>query len=254
MEIKDTFLFAVRAGLIQGHRLIHKSARNPSAGTSAEDIMFGGGILAPLTTSVTMEAISTNVNDTVAGSNARTIKITGTDDEANEISEIINMNGTTASSATTKKFLRINHSEVETVGGFNASNIGDITIRVSSGGATQQVIEAGTGKDQSSFYMIPNGETGFLVSTRIDVDSSKTAQVFFKERGNLNIGGSAPFSPVIHSQTWDALTGNKDDIYYSEHSYLSGTDIWAESIAGQANTPINFDYDLLLVKDRVLDA
>ena len=156
------FLIEVNKGNVAGHTLIHKFGRNALAGTSNEDVRYGGGTLTPLTAATTIEAISASANDTSAGSGARTIKIWGVDINFAEVEATITMNGTTVTTATAQTFLRVNKARVITTGTYDVANDGDITIRVVSAGATQIVIEAGTGVSQTTHYTIPAGKTGYF--------------------------------------------------------------------------------------------
>ncbi len=245
------WLREVNKGRIQGHSLIHKFGRNAAAGTSEEDIHYGGGALVPLTAAVTIEAISASAADAAAGAGARTIQIWGLDINFEPINEVITMNGIAASTATTQSFLRVFKVRVLTTGTYNAANTGDITVRVSSAGATQVTVEAESGVSQTTHYTIPAGFTAYVVRASIDVDSSKTATIKMVERGNSSLT-VAPFDPHKHVHTWSGVTGNINEDFVANHKVLEKQDIWFEVVAGSVGTPVEADYDLLLIDNEYL--
>lgn len=244
------FYQEVNLGTVPGHSLVHKFGRNPDAGTSSEDIHYGGGVLTPLVAAATMEAISGDAEDDVDGDNARTIRIWGIDGSFNIVTADIIMNGTSVTTATTQEFLRVYRARILTCGTYNVDNAGDIIIRVSSAGATQLTMEAGTGVSQTSHYTVEVGYTAYIVRAAISVDSTKTSRIILASRGNTNLL-AAPFDPVEHLRTWDGVTGVLPEAFLANYIIAEKTDIWFESVAGGVNTPLEIDYDMLLVANGV---
>jgi hypothetical protein len=242
------FFIEVSRGNVAGYTSVHKFGRNVAAGTSEVQIQFGGGTLVPLTAAVTMEAVSDDANDTVAGSNARTIRIWGVDGNFNAITEDITLAGLSASAATTQTFLRVYKGRVLTTGTYNTKNAGNISIRVSSAGAIQATLVADISVTETTHYTIANGYTGYLVRVAIDVDSSKTSRIVMHCRGNTNLT-VAPFDPVEHVHTWDGVSGEVLLDLKGPHVFTAKTDIWFTSEAGSVNTPLEVNYDLILVQD-----
>ena len=247
-EPGKNFFLEVARGNVAGYSGIHKFGRNVAAGTSEEQIQFGGGTLVPLTAAVNIEAISDDANDTAAGSNARTIRIWGVDGNFNAITEDITLAGLSASTATTQTFLRVYRGRVLTTGTYNTKNVGNIFIRVSGAGAIQATIVADTSVTETTHYTIANGYTGYLVRVAIEVDSSKSARIIMHSRGNTNLT-TAPFDPVAHVHTWDGVKGGLPLDLKEPHIFAAKTDIWFTSIAGAVSTPLEADYDLILVQD-----
>lgn len=242
------FFLEVARGNIPGWQGVHKFGRNVAAGTSEEQIQFGGGTLVPLTSAVTIEAISDDANDTVAGSNARTIRIWGVDGDFNAVTEDITLAGLSASVATTQTFLRVYKGRVLTNGTYNTKNAGNISIRVSGAGAVQATIVADTSVTETTHYTIAAGYTGYLVRVAIEVDSAKTARIVMHSRGNTNLT-TAPFDPVAHIHTWDGVKGGLPLDLKEPHTFAAKTDIWFTSVAGAVSTSLEADYDLILVQD-----
>lgn len=246
----EDYLLEVNQGHISGHELIHKFGRNASAGTSEEDIHYGGGTLTPLTSASTMEAVSDNVDDTSTGAGARTIQIWGVDGSFIEVTETITMNGTTASTATTTSFLRVYRARVITVGTYDGSNTGTVTIRVSGAGATQLVLEPDSGVSQTSHYTVAAGHTAYLLRASVSVDSSKTARIIMSKRINTNLV-SAPYGAHQHVHTWDGVSAPLEEVFVANHKFQEKEDIWFKSVAGAVSTPLEVDYDLLVINDNV---
>jgi|SRR6185369_3841123 len=127
------------------------------------DVWPGASLYPFKTTATTMEVFSVNAADTNGGTGAWTIQVNGLDQDYNEKSEVITLNGASAAmSATT--YIAINSAFVLTSGsGF--TNAGDINIRDSGGGTVRQIIKAGYGNTRSSVYTVPAGYTLSDIST-----------------------------------------------------------------------------------------
>ena len=83
-------------------KTFHIYGQNQQVSTAVEDIWITGGVYVWLTAAVTLEAISSDANDTADGTGARTIHVLGLDGNWDEITEDITMNGTSATARTTK--------------------------------------------------------------------------------------------------------------------------------------------------------
>ena len=84
-------------GYIRGVTSFRKFGRNNDIDTSTvpEEIWNGGGLRYYPSTAAALNVVSTNANDTAAGTGARTVRVTGLDANWNEISEIVTLNGLT---------------------------------------------------------------------------------------------------------------------------------------------------------------
>jgi hypothetical protein len=172
------FLIEVAKGNVPGHSLVAKFGRNPSIDTADG---FADIWTVPivnktwLTTAVNLEAISTSANDIAAGSGAQIITVQGLNDSFLGIEEDITMNGTSASTATTNLFIRVNRMFTKQVGTYRGSNEGDISVRISGGGVVQSNILTGKGQTEQSHFSIAADEFGILLQAYISVDTNKTA-------------------------------------------------------------------------------
>jgi hypothetical protein len=152
------FLVAVRyAGRFKGKTMY---GTNVAVGLGYQDVWNVGGDLSYLSSAETLNIDSSSASDAAAGIGARTVFISGLDDDYNEISETITMNGV-ANVVTTHSYLRVLDLYIDTVGSSEV-NVGNITA-TSSGSATIQArILASVGQASMAFATIPKGYYGIV--------------------------------------------------------------------------------------------
>lgn len=253
-------LLIIAQGGISNKQVIHKFGKNPAVGTSWEDVWGIGGDYTFLQTATTVEAISLDTNDTVAGTGARIITIEGLDANFLEVSENINMNGTTATTATTQTFIRITRAYIIEVGTYGGTNFNDITIRVSSAGATLAFISGeetsgtsgyGSGQTEGTMYCVPADKTAYMTSLSVNVDGSKSADVHFYQRKNADdiTTGFSGVRRILYQA--DAISGGVQHIFSSYLKFEEKTDIWVRAVLGTGSASINAQYDLILVDNIV---
>ena len=189
---REDFYFEIADGGNTEFEIIHKFGRNINVGTTAVPIATSGFYQVP-TAAVTLEAISSDANDTAAGTGARIITVLGLDGNFAEIEEDISMNGVSASSATTNSFIRVFRAFVKESGTYASqtagSHQGDITIRASGGGATYATIDTvgfPRGQTQIAAYTVPAGKEAFVKNIFIHVDSNKSMNVLFFQRAKAD--------------------------------------------------------------------
>jgi len=249
-NVSRDFFLDVNQGIINGYSSKNISGEVTGISNTEYDIWEGGGAAADLswlTAATTLEAISSDANDTSAGTGARTIHVYGLDANFAEIDEVITMNGTSATTATTASFIRVNSVEVETVGTYTGSNIGNITIRVSSAGSTQSYISAGEGRDSNTHYTVPAGKTGYVIRISVTMDSNNDVDVHLVRRENAD-DSTAPVSPTVHTHHWTGIIAPVDETPKANHIFPAKSDIWAKGNKSTAGTcSIQVDYDIILV-------
>lgn len=180
-KITEDFLLEVAKGNVPGHSRVTKFGRNPNiaAGTT-EEIWSVSTNRTRLTAAATLEAISTDIDDSDSGginpasTGARIITVEGLDGSWAEVSEDITMDGTTASAATSTSFFRVNRVYVKTMGTYGGSNEGTITVRVSGAGSTQAQIEIGKGQTEMAMYSVPTGKTAYINTLWFNADSTRS--------------------------------------------------------------------------------
>lgn len=160
---------------------------NPSVSTSLVDIWGGGGNLSYPTAGETWEVLSSSANDTTAGSGAQSIIVNSLTTDYIQQTEVVALNGTTPVVLSNTHFRPDGAVALPT--GAGQENAGDITIRVSGGGATRQFIPAGFGASQDTHFTVPAGKT--LIGLRI-------LSVFPKNEDGILEGSIMPFG----TNTW----------------------------------------------------
>lgn len=246
------FYLRVASGRVNHYSIITKFGTNEAVGTSTEDVWSPGGTLTYLTAAATLEAISSSVNDTAAGSGAQTIRVYGLDANLEVITEDITMNGTSATTATTQSFFRVYRAFVLTCGTYGGTNAGTITIRVSSGGSTQAEIAyhsamaIGAGQTMGTHYTIPADYTAYIVGMRLDVATTKSINYSILVRENAN-DVTTPFTSWrtlfhAHGATSDNL------VPPVPMAIPEKTDVRVVAVADSGTSEVAFNYQLLQIR------
>ena len=119
------FYLAVQQGKVPGYSMVNKFGYNSSIGSlSFETIWETGNDYPWQTAQATLDVVSDDTDDDVAGTGARTLRIQGLDGSYNLVEETVDMDGTTTVT-TTQTFLRVFRMSVETAG-TSGNNIGNI--------------------------------------------------------------------------------------------------------------------------------
>ena len=247
----------VARGNVTGQTMIHKFGRADIT-TGWVDIWTPGTVYPFPTTASTLEAISSDVNDTSAGSGARTITVEGLDASWDIQTETITMNGTSASTATSGSFIRVYRAWVATSGTYGTlsagGNAGTITIRVASAGATLAEIALlpngatpGSGQTEMAIYTIPNAKTGYLHSGYFNVDGNKSAQLALWKRDNAD-DTSAPVDSRRLLFTIDGLSSTSQLQPILPIGPLNAkTDVWMSARGSAAGTSVDVDFEIHLI-------
>jgi hypothetical protein len=243
------FYFDVASGTIPTDLVVTKFSANEVVGTTYEDIWDGpASSLTYLTTAATLEAISDSVNDTAAGTHARKIIVYGLDENWDLISEEITLAGTSASSATTATFIRVYRAIVSEVGAYGNANDGNITIRVSSAGATQAYIsfestpDIGHAQTRMSHFTIPRGYKGYLLWADVGFAASKVVNfnILIRENANNTSSNFRAWRNIFH------VHESRDKILKTPIVFQAYTDIRGIAVVDTGTAEVSFDYQLLL--------
>lgn len=145
-----------------GTSYIEKFGRNASvASGTSEDIWDGGGIYDFPDVASKFDISSTSAEDGAGTqTGALTVSVQGLDQNFDQITETLTLNGLTAVE-TTNTFIRIFRMRVETAGS-NGTNVGVITADSQAEVLTAAQISAGNGQTNMALYTIPRGHVGFL--------------------------------------------------------------------------------------------
>jgi len=236
------FYLAVQQGKVPGYSMINKFGYNPSIGSgSFETIWETGGDYPYQSTAVTVDVVSDDTNDDVAGTGARTLRIQGLDGSYNLAEETVDMDGTTTVT-TTQTFLRVFRMSVETAGS-SGNNEGTITVTYTGGSDVAATISEGNGQTLMALYTIPAGYTGYLLS--MNISSGKDQEMDFKFIQRINEGSNGGFQT---KQFLNVRGGQTTVIFNAINVIPEKSDIYVSGKASSTSSS-SASFDLLLVQD-----
>jgi hypothetical protein len=210
------------------------------------DIWPLGGTRAWLETAEPLVAISTNANDTVAGSGAQEVVITGLNALGSSVTETLALNGTSLTSPTATSFLRLNDAQVSKVGIYGGVNGGDITIQTSSSAIIQGFIETEVCRQEQSHVTVPATAFALAYGLSVCVEANKDSTVRILVRLNAYQLVS-DFSPILQLFEFPGLLGFINFSNELPFRFPPLTDIWLVGRGSNPNTIISLSYGLLLV-------
>ena len=237
-------------GNIFGHETLRKYGSLNTLPTTERFIE--GGVTTEVTpylptAAVTVEAISTDANDTAAGTGAQQITIEGLDESFNRASETITMAGLSASTATTTTFIRVFRAYIPagSVGTYAGNNIGSITIRTSGAGTRFISILAGRGQSQSAHYCVPAGMKYFIKDINITTESAKSTTIYlWRLEGSNDV--TTPFAAKRIHHEYQGLAGASAFNYTPEIYIPAYTDIWASGFVTAATGAASVEFNGIL--------
>jgi len=248
------FLIEVAKGKVAGHSFVNKFGHNPTitTATDPEDVWAGGGIYAFYPTSAqAMEIVSSSTEDGPGGTGALTVFVYGLNEDWEETTETLTMNGTTPVPLT-NTYRRMYRAFAITAGS-NETNVGNITVRDTGTSTTAIYIAAGDGQTQQAIYTIPGGHRAWFVKGYVGVSSSAknlaNGAVFkWKVRPNNGVNGAwqvkGQIECINYGSSW----------FQYEYGIPAGplpekTDIRIECTEVSDTFGVVGGFDLLLVKE-----
>ena len=236
------FYLAVQQGKVPGYSMINKFGYNPSIGSGSFETIWETGNNYPWQSSaVTVDVVSDDTNDDVAGTGARTLRIQGLDGSYNLAEETVDMDGTTTVT-TTQTFLRVFRMSVETAGS-SGNNEGTITVTYTGGSDVAATISEGNGQTLMTLYTIPAGYTGYLLS--MNISSGKDQEMDFKFIQKDNSVTNAAFQT---KQFLNVRGGQTTVIFNAINIIPQKSDIYVSAISSSTSSA-SASFDLLLVQD-----
>ena len=236
------FYLEVQQGKVPGYYMINKFGYNPSIGSGSFETIWETGNNYPWQSSaVTVDVVSDDTNDDVAGTGARTLRIQGLDGSYNFAEETVDMDGTTTVT-TTQTFLRVFRMSVETAGS-SGNNEGTITVTYTGGSDVAATISEGNGQTLMTLYTIPAGYTGYLLS--MNISSGKDQEMEFKFIQRDNGVANAAFQT---KQFLDVRGGQTTVIFNAINVIPEKSDIYVSGKASSTSSS-SASFDLLLVQD-----
>jgi len=236
----------ISAGDLAGYSAINKFGRNPNIGGAPETIWMYGGRYVYLTSPSTVYAYSTDTDDSVSGTGARTVTIQGLDGNYESIEETVTVRSGVASTA---QFLRVFRAFVVTSGS-TGTNEGNIIISTGAAGTGTVLADIGTigtgttyglGQTQLALYTIPAHCTGYLTTWNIGVGSYNDAVTVSLLSREFN-------SAFRTRDIMDAPGGHHTRNYSVPIRLPAKTDIEIIGIAS-TGTNISSSFDIILVEN-----
>ena len=199
--ITEDYLMQVAKGNIEGAYLVHKFGANGAVGSTLEPITTTGFYRTPQT-AASLEILSSDADDDVAGLGARKVMVIGLNASGHQVSEEVSLDGTTPVTLT-NTYLRIYRAYVTESGTYATQSLssqqGIITIRGVGGGQTWAQIDNiagfGVGQTEIGVYTIPKGYECYLLKKVMSVNSVKAADLYFFQKQNIT-KTTAPYAPV----------------------------------------------------------
>ena len=243
-------------GKIPRHTIIHKFGRNASVGTSWTVVSSSGFFRTP-TTPVTLEAVSTSVNDTDGGSGARSVTIEYLDTNFDIQTGTFTMAGTSAST-TIAGVMRVNRAYVSHLSSGTyatqaaGSHAGTITIRESGGGQTWVSINLDNsfpmGQSLVCAYTVPANYIAYTRAFNYSVDSGKSTTIGFFKRDNADVVSGGAYEPMRIQNIYPGVTGTGSIIHSTYEAYGPKTDIGFMAY-GPSTPNVTVEIELNLVRD-----
>lgn len=175
----EPFELQVSRGQIQGHKTLFKFGNNADINGSLETIWSHGGLYAYPAVATAMKVSSSSTNDAAAGTGARTVVVSGLDQNYNEASETISLDGQTEV-LTTTTFIRVFRAYVATAGsgGTAAGTIYVGTGTVTAGVPATVYAEIALGENQTTMalWTVPAGYTLYITGGTFSAASNNAAQ------------------------------------------------------------------------------
>lgn len=161
----------IAAGLLDGYSHINKFGYRTSFASTYQAIWDGTTAYPYIGTAGVATITSDDSDDTGAF-----ITVTGLDENYNDVTEDIEINGGTGAI----NFIRVFRAIVKTPAPGQTTNVGKISVTVD--GVARAFIKDGAGQTLMSVYTVPAGKTAYLLKLKCSVDKQKDCVFRFVAR------------------------------------------------------------------------
>jgi hypothetical protein len=243
------FELQVARGQIVGHRSVTVFGFNPDVDQTEVSVWPLPSLIARPSAALQMRVSSTNINDTAAGTGARTIVIEGLDADYNEITETVTLNGQTFV-LTTAAFLRINYAYVATAGS-SASAAGDIyigtgTVTAGVPATVYDIIKFNYNDTISGTYTVPAGHSAYLSQGLFSTGQAS---------GSTQVQGRLLASGIDGIRRTAAVTtlnnGVADYVFEYPVAFPEKTTLEATAIGSANNNSVSSMFILVVIKNSL---
>ena len=253
-EFSNDFLHKVSAGKVKGASNVYKFGQAEVGGTFttvSQDLTYKTPI-AP----VSLEIVSDNAGDSALGLGARQMSVSGIASDYTELTEIVELNGTTAVPLL-NQFLRVYRVAVCCSGTYAteaaSSHLGNITVQETGGGAVwgscQTFGGMGMGSSLIGAFTIPKDHTAHLIRMVLHSETAKAVDIAYFVREGID-QVVAPFTPMKMSSLDRSPEGGTVSVPKGLSRELTGPcDIgyMAKTASGAGNATVSVAFDLLLL-------
>jgi hypothetical protein len=209
-----------------------------------EILVWQFGTAYPYQTSAqSLEVVSSDANDTSAGSGAQQVLIQGLDGDYNKIQEVVIMNDLTPVT-TANQYLRIFRMRVA-VAGSGAENAGNVDVRLTGGGDVLGRMSAGEGTTELALYTIPANHTGYITGASFTTDAAAGANVLIRLRARLF--GTGAWNVVNRRAVNRQFELKPQTAYYNKIPARTDLAVTAETASN--NVEIDASFEILVVPD-----
>ena len=199
VDISDIQSLATAANTVTNVTLVQPYADNATIGTSFETISnTDADQVLPVIVGADLDVVSASAADDDGSTGATAVRVTYLDEEFNQYTQDVTMNGTTEVEMTEQTISFVQKAEVIS-SGTGLAAAGAITIADVTGGGIHAVIDAGSKESGNCTWKIPAGHTGYIHGFWYDVDAVAAGQ------GTAEIAlqvAHAEASGVANSETW----------------------------------------------------
>ena len=202
VDIADIQSLALAANAVTNVSLVQPYADNATVGTSFETISnTNADQVLPVIAGADIDVVSASAADDDGSTGATAVRVTYLDDNFNQYTQDVTMNGTTEVEMTEQNISFIQKAEVIS-SGTGLAAAGAITIADVTGGGVHAVIDAGSKESGNCTWKVPAGHTGYVHGFWYDVDAVAagvgTAEIALQV-------AHAESSGVANSETWRTI-------------------------------------------------
>ena len=199
VDIADIQSLALAANAVTNVSLVQPYADNATVGTSFETITnTNADQVLPVIAGADIDLVSGSAADDVGSTGATEVTVTYLDDNFNQYTQAVAMDGTTEVEMTEQNISFIQKAEVIS-SGTGLAAAGAITIADVTGGGVHAVIDAGSKESGNCTWKVPAGHTGYVHGFWYDVDAVAagvgTAEIALQV-------AHAESSGVANSESW----------------------------------------------------
>jgi len=233
--------------------VVRKFGESANIGSTPTPISNGNVYQAPMNLT-SVEISSDNVNDVYGGTGAWSVAVTGLSTNWSEVTEIIELNGTTPVTLS-NQFYRIYRMYIVDSGTYAGqtagSHQGDIEIRGVVGGelwATITINGVALGQSEIGLYTIPKGYHAHLGNLFAHNNGNKVANIYMFQRINAS-DVIAPYGARRILFQIHGLVGGEILMPKSiSGAFSETTDLGFMANTDTGTTEVSVDFELLLIK------